>query len=92
MVGHLVTRSVCLICFARFRPNIDRFCCQAIDGLHVGLAGLSKPNLAEVENRNLEIDLNSAASAACAAGFALRSRNAGNFEQVDEPGCSRQAV
>jgi hypothetical protein len=60
MPGDIVAGSIRLIRLARFRPHIQRFFGQAIDGLHVSLAGLSQANLAEIENRNLKINLNSA--------------------------------
>ena len=85
MSRDLVGRAIDAISVARLRPDVDRLLDQAVDRLHVGLLGLPDANLAEVEQRHLELDLE-AARADAFAGLALDVGlgDAGNLEEIYE--------
>src|SRR5262249_9567628 len=65
--------------------HIDRRFGQPINRSHVCLSGFPKAGFSEIEDWYLELRVAAATSSVSAATFALRPRDAGNFQQVDEP-------
>jgi hypothetical protein len=63
MTRDIVGRAVNPIRVAGLRPCVHRLFGQTVHRLNVGLAGLAQANLAEIEDRDLELDRGAAAGA-----------------------------
>ncbi len=91
MASDVVGRAVDAVGVARLGAHIDRQFEEPIDGLHIGGFGLADADLAEVEYRDLQSDIEAAHEKAF-VGSLFQLIGVAPVENVDEPSGLGEAV